>query len=117
MTPLVLSNYILTLEHLIRKSPDSVSELIVERVEKYGEIVNKDSATESYHALLADLLRRTKYNTPPQKYDPDSPRIDSIDLIDDFAMLKMELLIFEKNLLMAYLQSLKNFFDYVDRNK
>ena len=96
---------------------DNVSELIVDRLEKYGEVATKDNNAESYHALLSDLIRRTKYNAPPQKYNLNSPRIDFDDSFNDIVMLKMYLLIFEKNMVMAYLLSLRDFLNYVDQNK
>jgi hypothetical protein len=96
---------------------NNIPELITDRLKHYGEIAMDDNDAESYIDMLSELVRRTKYNTLPQKYDyQDSKAVagETDEIFDDFFMLKMSLAIYIKHMLQAHYQVLENFFSIAD---
>ena len=97
---------------------DNIPDLISDRVELYAEIARKKNDSEAYIKLLSELLRRTKWNALPQKYESKAYlTIDKDDIVGDSIILKMALATFIKHMLPAQYQMLENFFSLVNKGQ
>ncbi len=90
---------------------DNIPDLVHERVEIYFELVNNDSDAKDFHSLLTNLLRRTKYNTLPQRHGNGHPSINIDDLLGEIR-LEMYVATFQANMLPALYETLESFFKY-----
>jgi len=91
---------------------NNVSELFNERIGKYGELARAGADMEKYHFYLSQLILRTKDGTPPSTYNFDQEPLN-LSLLEDTG-IKMELLIWEQSMLPAIIESLKNYYKFVE---
>lgn len=92
-------------------------ELFNERVEKYGELFRNDEDIETIHSYLTELIRRTKYDTPPKRADFDNFKL-SIDggLFDEIS-LKTNLMTFLASTLPAMIEIMENYVSAIEEKK
>ena len=96
---------------------ENVQKLFIERVEKYGEFFRNDEDIEIIHSYLTELIRRTKYDTPPKRADFDNFKL-SIDggLFDEIS-LKTNLMTFLASMLPAMIEIMENYVSAKEEEK
>ena len=102
----------------------NVHELFAERVEKYGELFRNNENIETIHSYLTELIRRTKYDTPPKRADFDNSESFTLTwpiegnggLLDELS-LKTTLMTFLATTLPAMIEILENYVSAKEEKK
>ena len=94
---------------------ENVEQLFNERVTKYGELLDSNADIETIHFYLSELVRRTKYNNPPQGVNFEDFKRSSDDSFFDYVLLKTLIMSFEMNLLPGIIESVENYIQVLEK--
>ncbi len=96
---------------------ENVHELFVERIEKYGELFRNDEDAEKILFYLTELIKRTKYDTPPKRADFDNFKLSIDGGLSDGIALKTNLMTFLAYILPATIEIVENYVSVKEEKK
>lgn len=112
----IFQRLITIFEEALKVNYQIIGRIALDRMHYYREIANNGNDTKDYLELLCELMRRTKNNKHPQKYDEVIHIDKSLDLFGDFMGLEMSVTIFLSHMLPVYYDVLKNFINLIEKN-
>ena len=95
----------------------NVHELFVERIDKYGELFRNEEDMKTILFYLTELIKRTKYDTPPQRADFDNFKLSIDGGLSDEISLKTNLMTFLTCILPATIEIVENYVSVKEEEK
>ncbi|MBU0529548.1 hypothetical protein KKF86_07320 [bacterium] len=86
----------------------NIATIFNQRLSGFGKLAQNGADVEEYHHHLYQLIIRTKNNRYPKAYDFDNVQLKNTEL-EEVMWMKIELTIWEGNMLPGAIESLKNY--------